>query len=371
MRKCTTLLLASLVASCDHNPAEEERRERESILTRLESLERHVERHDDDINKVANELRRGTTTDKPTAAAARPTDTRDRCPNPLEHGRWGTDRWNDEWHIDEPPTGLPSFKIYYGLWREADCLPETSPCRGLPEPDKLESGSLATCGYPSTSSWAKVLRSALDAFVAVPRTYDDTEQQRIQTSVAYGILQTVDGGLGEYSGDTHHDFRSRVLPFVLRSRRLTGIAYDWAMPHLRGAWQELPPDAQRIYLGILEHGQRYLSTFSMKREQAYLAQLQRGVCDPPEWLRDNDSDGVDDDGDGQIDEDAGRWDPKRDCERQFVARGPDGEQNPYRKLEAFVFRRVQQGVAVADMKLWLDRVIGELRPLTPSATAAR
>ncbi|MDP3771731.1 MAG: hypothetical protein Q8R16_05510, partial [bacterium] len=149
---------------------------------------------------------------------------------------------------------------------------------------------------------------------------------------------------------------------------LLGLLYDWAMPQAKIAWQMLPLEDQRIYLDILTHGQQYLATYNHKRELAYLERLDAGKCPVPVWYSDNDGDGVDDDHDGAIDEDVGKWDPKEGCPRQFASVGPDGKENPYRKLETFFFRRARQGVKVADMRYWLDRVVAELRPLTPVAT---
>ncbi|MDO8621638.1 MAG: hypothetical protein Q7R80_00185 [bacterium] len=369
------LLCASL--SCDNPPRSREERLR-LLEHRVATLEAVTDNHDIDLaamrrrqdkERVTAEAETAGLVARKPATAATPERAADPCTDPHDESGWDGSRLS-EWQVSDPPAGLPEFKIYYGVWDERACLSATSPCQGLPRSNDLDAGSLATCGYPVTTSWSKLLRSALDSFYAVPSSYRDSSFNKTNVYAAYGLLQSLGGGLGSYDMSTHHDFRANVLRKIYGSRRLTGLLYDWAMPQAKIAWQMLSSGDRGIYLDILTHGQHFLSTYNHKRELAYLVRLERGKCAPPEWLSDNDGDGVDDDHNGQTDEDVGEWNPKEDCPGQFTSVGPDGKENLYRKFEAFFFRRARDGVKVADMRYWLDRVVAELRPLTPAAATA-
>lgn len=354
MRAMYGCALLCTMLSCDNSPRSQAERRFDALEYRVAMLEQKTRRH------VEAETATRTAAAKPIV---------NRCPNPIDGGWYGHQR--PALHVSDPPPGLPEFRIYWGLNREHECLPVASPCRAQGVPAERTSASLRACGYPSYSSWATLLTGLLDTFVVEPQIYPNEPD----VNEAYGLLQAGNSAVREYTTWTD-DLRTRVFPQIISSRRLGGLLYDWAMPHVKDAWRQLSPTDQRVYLGILEHGQRYLATYNHRRELAYLQRLKRGDCDVPRWwLRwysDNDGDGVDDDGNGQADEDVGHVYSKMECIDEFMRSGPDGADTPYRKLEAFFFRRAQQGVKVADMRYWLDRVVAELHPLTPAeATAAK
>lgn len=109
----------------------------------------------------------------------------------------------------------------------------------------------------------------------------------------------------------------------------------------------MPKAQQAEYLAAFYYARDYLKTFDYQAELAYYNRLERGECENTHWA------------------DA----TKNFCPRLFTRQTPDGRANSYRKLAAFVFRRVHfDHVPTAALKFWLDKVIVDLEETTDVAT---
>lgn len=355
MRHTLNIAVVCALVACgeDHAP-KQQCDEHERRVAALEyTLQEHIARIELAEGAISELRARGAAT--PVEAVDQSPSIQDPCPDPTE---WQSSRFEKTINmtVSEPPSGLPAFKLYHGLWDEAQCLPPESPCRQRYSKD-LTAEQVDECGYPSHSSWAKLLQGALRSFLIEPSIY--AGQPHVY--VGYGLLQGGNAPAIGYYPALSADLRVRALPQIYRSQALLKLVYAWAMPHLKQAWQQLSPSDQRIYMNAFEHGQQYLARYRHDLELTYLRTLERGECYPPEWLSDHDHDGVDDDHDGKVDED--EWKPTEWCPNLFTMLGPDGKYNPYRKLEAFFFRRARDGMKVSQMRYWLSRVVVDLRPL--------
>lgn len=212
------------------------------------------------------------------------------------------------------------------------------------------------CGFPSETSWANVLKLALVQFVRAPRMHEDIfshaafasgqgdDRRRILT--AYGILQAdfMDAG----GPQTWYDFRRTTLERIYRSEALMERVYTWALPHVTRVRSALPFDDRASYLDIAWHARQYLATFDEAAEVAYLRRLEQGQCERPltdpsatRWFRDMARPGY----------------PPSPCTYVFTRRGPDGRDRPYRKVEAWIFRRLHDEMPRARLQRYLDRVV--------------
>ena len=228
------------------------------------------------------------------------------------------------------PEGLPAFVIYEGL-----------------ESYRVQtSGDLA--GHTPTVSWSRLLSEALSNFRSAPAMAREF-QWRTEVLVAIGVLMA-----GEYTPfDTANlgtlDFRQNVLPTIYRSRTLQETAYQWAWPHFLESYRELPTNVQLDYLVVIAHAKSYLASFDLERERAYWRSLEEGKCKEPDagkmWLAEY------------------RARPGyavSPCVPLFTRLGPDNKPNPYRKLEAFIFRRAVDGWSIEDQLYWVDKVYDDL-----------
>lgn len=275
------------------------------------------------------------------------------------------------------PSGLPTFHIYRGV-NGVSHVPPTSPCTWaqvapvFPDDPPLylpvsflegngrfaryDVEAMRRCGFPSDSSWAGILRQALNQFARAPRMHENLfshaagasgqGDDRRRVLSAYGVLQTdvIDAG-GPYAW---YDFRTLVLPLVYRSDALMERVYTWALPHVTRVRDALPAADRRSYLEIARHAQAYLRTFDEQRELAYLHRLEQGQCAEPiteqaelEDLRAMASPGY----------------PTSPCTYHFTLEGPDGRDNSFRKVEAWIFRRIHDGMPRARLQRYVDRVV--------------
>ena len=99
----------------------------------------------------------------------------------------------------------------------------------------------------------------------------------------------------------------------------------------------------------------YLSNFNEAKESKYLKSLRENTCRTanwqkshyriPQWLANANA-------------------RERPCESLFTQYNPDGRDNPYRKVEAFLYRRiVDDEWKVEDAYSVLHRILEDLRPL--------
>jgi hypothetical protein len=287
--------------------------------------------------------------------------------------------------IDQPitePTGFPPFRIFEGV-NGLTQVPTGSPCRWVEVersrgdhvvrflPDSfLEDGrfrryvrsDFGRCGFPAETGWSNVLKEALIQFARAPWAHENlfghgafasgSGDGHIRVMAVYGILQT--DLINEGGTETWYDFRTNVIPRIYASERLLDQAFVWAMPHLNRVWQVLPTADQTNYRLILRHAREYAANFDEAAEVAYLHRLEQGTCEHP--LRDASSMTW-----FQLHVRAGY--PASACTYQFAHSGPDGHETPYRKVEAWVFRRIHDGMPRERLLRYLDRVLAALPPV--------
>lgn len=167
---------------------------------------------------------------------------------------------------------------------------------------------------------------------------------------AYGILQ---GGSSPL--DTQK-LRQTVSDYIFKNDVAREVAYKWAQPIIKTVFKELESADRRDYLIILDHTSLYLGSFNLKREKEYLSSLtgdikncrtqewQKKYYKLPKWMIQD-----------------GKYDPARSCETLFTHAGPNGNENPFRKIETFIFRRVTtDNWSPVTMKKLVDRLIADL-----------
>ena len=175
---------------------------------------------------------------------------------------------------------------------------------------------------------------------------------RVQVITAYGLLGY--GNSPVYPREIHSSVSTIFTNGILRE-----VAYRWAMPSVKIAFRGMPKVDRDTYLEILMEANSYLESFDQARETAYFTSLADNGCKteawqkkyfklPAGWLTNPET----------RDTYYGR------CESLFSQLSPDGTDNPYRKAEIFIYRRIAQDHwNRGTMKAILDRVITDLRPL--------
>jgi len=121
----------------------------------------------------------------------------------------------------------------------------------------------------------------------------------------------------------------------ISSFRLLSILYEWVMPPVKQTFQLLDKRDQIEYMDILNHTIRYTNKYNHERELNYLTWLQYRA--------------------------KAKNDPS--IENLFIERNPSNIISPYRKIEAFVFRRVQEGMKIEHIRRLLAKLNRDLQPL--------
>lgn len=221
-----------------------------------------------------------------------------------------------------------------------------------PDLDKLEAKNPR-----DQSGLQEVVGMSLTYFVSEPGTYNEDEalenseygdipevRRRArdhvrEVMVAYGIFQTG-------NNPVRQSYLKHAVT-LLWQERLRETAYRLTVPSIREALVTMPRKDRDDYLGILRHTSAYMATFNLARETEYLTYLKGSACQVDEKYRkeayQNRTLGI-----------------ISKCDEFFTIFGPDGKRNPYRKTEAFVYRRVAEGWKLAEMKRVLDRLIADL-----------
>lgn len=195
--------------------------------------------------------------------------------------------------------------------------------QGMPEfpPTEFEMIPLAIPG------WKEFLYEALRHYSEASQRADENEElgQRTKEHVSWAML------LSDW-GWTFKEYPRicAAVKFIYRTPRLHEPVMSWALPHILQAGQ-LSGVSQQEQIAIMKHGEEYLRTFNYGKEKAYFEKL-------------------------QADASTAREGPNP--ENLFVIRGPDDKaDNPYRKLEAWYFRRVHfDGVRVETLREYTTRI---------------
>ncbi|MEK7175861.1 MAG: hypothetical protein AAB695_00610 [Patescibacteria group bacterium] len=213
-------------------------------------------------------------------------------------------------------------------------------------------------GRDESVGWQEVVGMSLAYFVSEPQTYNEKKglvnseygdipevQRRArnrtrQVMVAYGIFQ-----LG--NNPVRMDWLKRAVTLLWASASRE-TAYRLTVPSIKKALALMPREDREDYLRILRHTSRYMATFDFAREEQYLTNLEAGGCTAEAWQKKHFK--------------LPYWfvGSRGNCKVLFTTYGPDGKENPYRKAEAFVYRRVEEGWDIHDMKQVLDRLIADL-----------
>ena len=218
----------------------------------------------------------------------------------------------------------------------------TAPSAPQPQPEEKKpkpwSITPAPSDLPATGiklSWEGVLERSLKEMVETPQQSRGSPY-RTKYMVATGLLHS-------YGSVEPEKLRQSAL--AIFKSPLATAAYKWAMPSVKAAFKVLAPEDQADYLHILDYASAYLAKFKEHYpvEVRYWESLEKGGCynlnaeqlqylNPPE------------------------------CIQLFTWFGPDGKSSPYRKVEAFIFRRVYSDGLGADlMKAWLDGAVNYIR----------
>ncbi len=214
----------------------------------------------------------------------------------------------------------------------APSVPQPQPEVKKPKPWGI---TMAPADLPRTGiagvSWEDVLEKSLKEMKETAE-WTLKRPERTEILVADGLLQS-------YGSVEPEKLREPAL--AIFKSPLATVAYKWAMPSVKAAFKALAPEDHAEYLKILDYASAYLSRFSKDyylREVGYLESLKKGECyglsaEHREFF--------------------GGGLPS--CVPLFTRFGPDGKRNPYRKVEAFLFRRFHfDGIGADIMKAWLD-----------------
>ena len=126
---------------------------------------------------------------------------------------------------------------------------------------------------------------------------------------------------------------------------LASAAYKWAMPSVKAAFKTMPERDQSDYLRILDYASSYLARLKehYPAEVRYWESLEKGGC-------------------FSLNAEQLKVVNPSYCTMLFTRFGPDGKSSSYRKVEAFIFRRVHfDGIGADLMKAWLDGAVNYIR----------
>jgi hypothetical protein len=235
---------------------------------------------------------------------------------------------------------------------DGDCfkLPPQAP-KALPQPQLFDRDGQALPEEESTWEW--MLHFAVKNFTstsAVGRGWEEEDHKDV-VQIVYGMLYTLSWSVDI---DNSHEFLRETLGDIYSSRVLQRLLFAWAMPVIEDAYTEMPPDEARVYLGALYYAREYLTKrWNYKRERTHLEQLERGECDRPAKCQENPH----------------GW--RCDCIDRFVDVDPKGVARPFRKIEAWFFRRQHlDGVNPRKTFLpWINKVIRLLEPIHGKPTS--
>lgn len=216
----------------------------------------------------------------------------------------------------------------------------------------------------ATLTFHETVAKALMKFVDVPKTYDETEDLKHYSLREYSDIPEVQrrardktrsimAVYGIVNNEVVPSELEKPLQAIFTNSTSREVAYKLATPSIKRALVSLPERDRNDYVGILRHASAYLGSFNLAAETMYLASL-AGDCKSnewqqkyyplPEWWK-------------NANEGSGEY---FNCAYLFTNHGPNGKRNPYRKVEAFLYRRAMNGWDVTAMKFMLDRLIADL-----------
>ena len=126
----------------------------------------------------------------------------------------------------------------------------------------------------------------------------------------------------------HYQAVKPVLKRLFKCPKKLNAIYGWAMPPFKKVFVQLSSEDREFYMDVFQYALDYTERFSWKKELRYL-----------------------------------RWLKRRHRERQFTQRDSTGKASHFRQVEAFIFRRVRDGMPIRIIRKWIRRIIADLRPL--------
>lgn len=163
-----------------------------------------------------------------------------------------------------------------------------------------------------------LLEEALWNFVYTPKGYAHLHEIR-KISVAYGFII----GDGNFEmPENWAEFTNKSLYNIIADEKLKQAAWDWVRPYYKKAYQSLHPFHKKSYLDIVQNLNTYMESYNLKSVTKYLERN----------------------------------------EKQFAHKNPDGSENQYRKLEAFVDRQIimHKNISVEDAQRWVKLMAEEV-----------
>lgn len=188
-------------------------------------------------------------------------------------------------------------------------------------------------GLPATGikkAWEDILEISLKEMKSAAENWQK-DPDRTEIMVSYGLLQS----FGQL------ELRELKEPFVAVFKSDLGPTfYQWALPAVKAMFSAMPQGDRDDYLRIIAYASGLLGRYSdhYQYELKYWEWLEKDGCYV--W--------------GMAQRESSADFPP--CTVMFARVGPDGKTNPYRKVDAFIFRRVHfDGIGADWMKYWVDR----------------
>lgn len=207
-----------------------------------------------------------------------------------------------------------AYKLNKGNYPEENIKKCEAVLKNLPEAPK---GLPDLEIYKSGWKWESFLKEKLDNFMFAPKAYSNVEPY---LHIGYGLMSYPDHTTARVI-DENKSFVAEVINKIYASKTQE-LIFNWAMPKVKEAFFALPEKNQEIYVRILDYTKKYLENFDYNKELTYLNNLR-----------------------------------KENKEGNFTGKDPDGKYNDYRKIDAFVFRRVNnRDLTAKEMLDWTNKI---------------
>lgn len=228
---------------------------------------------------------------------------------------------------------------------------------------KTDPDHIVDCVPPSDDvDWRSFMSTAISTMIRM--TSDGWKEGFSPDQVrgmhaANGLLQATMNHFFNSSISYTEAFTQATMAEIYASPESQETLYEWAFPQVKEEFGNLDHMSQAIYLDALMHAYDYALTYDHEEQKRYLERLRSCEKDPEAECKDADAL-----------EDTDRDIPLvSSYEDFFVAVDPFDPINPpetlqydpYRKLEAWIFRRVENGDLTAEqIANWIERVVFDL-----------
>lgn len=162
------------------------------------------------------------------------------------------------------------------------------------------------------------------------------QSREIRESGNRDIQKCMDnGGTDCFNTAWLKSFKEKIAYPIYKSKSLQDLAYKWLKPIWKEAIDQMDQNRRDSYMAMINHAIYYCNTFDYDSEKAFLVQCEKG---------DNKSHFT------------SCYPINKDGTVNF-----DGNPNNYRKLEAWIFRRVNDNhMSITEIKDWLKKIKSEL-----------